>query len=137
MQYGLTVEEVSQLIGEQMGNVSEVETKLSLMEGEYPVRIKEAELQSGEVKDMEEINLPVEQQDGSTAEIPLREIADVEETYVFSEIYRENGRRMIWVTADVKDGAKSKVIQQVENELENCELPDGYEISVNLTDKKR
>lgn len=137
MQYGLTVEEVSQLIGEQMGNVSEVETKLSLMEGEYPVRIKEAELQSGEVKDMEEINLPVKQQDGSTAEILLREIADVEKTYVFSEIYRENGRRMIWVTADVKDGAKSKVIEQVENELESCELPDGYEISVNQTDKKR
>ena len=137
MQYGLTVEEASRLLGEQMGEISEVRTNLSLKEGEYPVCIKEAELQSGEVKNIEEINLPVKQQDGSTAEIPLREIADVEETYAFSEIYRENGRKMIWVTAQVKEGTKSKVIEQMEKELECCELPDGYEISVNLADKKR
>lgn len=137
MQYGLTVEEVGRLLGEQMGDVSEVRTNLSLKEGEYPVCIKEAELQSGEVKNIEEINLPVKQQDGSTAEIPLREIADVEETYAFSEIYRENGRKMIWVTAQVKEGTKSKVIEQMEKELESCELPDGYEISVNLADKEQ
>ena len=83
-------------------------------------------------EDISNMTLTVTGMDGEEKEIQLTEVASVSEQTSPDSISRDNQRRYVTVTAEVKDGyILSQVSSEVETKLESFEMPAGfsYEIS--------
>lgn len=59
--------------------------------------------------------------------VPLGELVDFEQSIGYNQIYRENGKRRIVVTANVRGQDLGSFVEQVRTAIEeNVELPAGY-----------
>lgn len=59
--------------------------------------------------------------------VPLGELVDFEQSIGYNQIYRENGKRRIVVTANVRGQDLGSFVEQVRNTIEEkVELPAGY-----------
>lgn len=111
---GLTDEELgSQLRGAFFGSLA-----LRLLRGtnEIEVRVKLPEDQREDMHHLED--LVIRTPDG--VEVPLLDVADVEENEAFTSINRRNGRRVVNVSMDIEP---KRAISQVIDALRTQELP--------------
>lgn len=73
----------------------------------------------------------VSQADGSTKQVSLGDIAQVDETETLSSINREGQKRMITVSASIEEGHNIGLVsQELNKKLEVYEPPAGYTIEV-------
>lgn len=111
---GITDEELgAQLRGAFFGSLA-----LRLLRGtnEIEVRVKLPEEERGDIHSLEDLIIRTP----SGAEVPLLDVADVEETLAFRSIDRRDGRRVINVSMDVEP---KRAVTQVIQALRNEELP--------------
>ncbi|ELP31073.1 efflux RND transporter permease subunit [Rhodopirellula baltica] len=111
---GLTDEELDeQLRGAFFGSLA-----LRLIRGtnETEVRVKLPEEQREDIHSLEDLIIRTP----SGAEVPLLDVAEVEETLAFRSINRRDGRRTISVSMDVEP---KRAATQVIEALQNSELP--------------
>ncbi len=119
--YGITVDEVQHLVaagigGEQVGLIYEGDRRFKLM-----VRLPESLRQ--DVNRLQ--RLPVSLPDGGY--IPLNEVARLEIKPAPAQISRENGKRRVVVTANVRDRDLGSFVQAVQQRIsERVDLPSGY-----------
>lgn len=111
---GLTDEE----LGEQLRGAFFGSLALRLIRGtnETEVRVKLPEEQREDIHSLEDLIIRTP----SGAEVPLLDVADVEETLAFRSINRRDGRRTISVSMDVEP---KRAATQVIEALQNSELP--------------
>lgn len=73
----------------------------------------------------------VSQADGSTKQVSLGDIAQVDETETLSSINREGQKRMITVSASIEEGHNIGLVsQELNKKLKGYEPPAGYTIEV-------
>ncbi len=71
--------------------------------------------------------LPVPLPNSKTGYLPLKEVANIEITYGPNQISRENGKRRIIVTSNVRDRDLGSFVKEVQNSIDdNVKLPSGY-----------
>ena len=119
--YGLTVSELQDWVataigGESAGVLFEGDRRFQLV-----VRLPE-ELRS----DIDGLkNLPIPLLDGDY--VPLTELADLEITSVPAQISRENGKRRVVVTANVRGRDLGSFVEEVQSKIrEQEQIPAGY-----------
>jgi cobalt-zinc-cadmium resistance protein CzcA len=119
--YGLSVSEVQEAIeiaigGKAAGTVFDGDRRFDLV-----VRLPEAIRNDPKAFEQLPISLP----DGGY--IPLREIVDIEVAVGPNQINRENGKRRVVVTANVRGRDLNSFVQDVQQQVrESAQLPPGY-----------
>ena len=124
--YGLTMEDVQSVIrtslaGSRAGQIFEGDRRFDVI-----VRLPEPLREN--VSRLERLNIPLPNNgEGRTEFIPLREVADIELTIGPNQISRENGKRRIVVTANVRGRDLGSFIGEVQELVRNeAEIPPGY-----------
>jgi|TARA_Y100001001_G_scaffold164471_1_gene196747 cobalt-zinc-cadmium resistance protein CzcA len=124
--YGLTIEDVqseirTSLAGTRAGQIFEGDRRFDVI-----VRLPE-DLRSN-VALLERLNIPLPSSEGERVEtIPLRELADIELIIGPNQISRENGKRRIVVTANVRGRDLGSFISEVQELVRNeGDIPPGY-----------
>jgi len=121
--YGLNVSDINGLIETAIGG--DVATQVVQGEREFDLVVRLAQRYRDNPQEIG--NIPVATPDG--AQIPLKELADIEETNGASFIYRENDSRYIGVQFSVEGrdlaGAVQDAMQQV---AKSVKLPQGYRL---------
>jgi len=129
--YGLSIVELQELLSTAMGG----EVANQYYEGDrrsnIVVRLSD-ELRTN-VDGLE--NLPVELANGSY--VPLAEVADLVLEMGYNQVYRENGKRRVVVTANVRGRDLGSFVQEIRQVVEeNIEMPAGYWIEYGGTYQK-
>jgi len=124
--YGLTVDDVQSVIrtslaGTRAGQIFEGDRRFDVI-----VRLPEPLREN--VSRLERLNIPLPNNgSGRTEFIPLREVADIELTIGPNQISRENGKRRIVVTANVRGRDLGSFIAEVQELVRNeAAIPAGY-----------
>jgi cobalt-zinc-cadmium resistance protein CzcA len=121
-QYGVHVSEVNQVIraayaGEKVGNIFEEERQFDLVVRIAPEYRQELDLN----------NLTINTIKGH--QIPLSEIATIQNIVGPMLISREQARRFINIGINVRDRDVASLVEEIRQELQtNLDLPPGYEI---------
>lgn len=127
--YGLQISEVQDAVaiaigGKKGGELFEGDKRFSLV-----VRLPEALRTKSNVLRQIFIPLPLSK-DGERHFIPLSEVASLKLDESPNQISRENGKRRIVVTANVRNRDLSSFVMDAKNKIErNVELPSGYWIT--------
>ena len=128
--YGLNIADVQDVVqiamgGREAGQVFEGDRRFDLV-----VRLPEALRTDIRALEMLPIPLPNAEQDGSDETpdyVPLKEVADLEIAYGHAQISRENGKRRIFVTANVRGRDLASFVKDVQNVVrEKVDIPAGY-----------
>lgn len=118
--YGINVADVQELVamalgGEEAGQVFEGDARFDLVV-RLPERLR------NDPRTLE--NLPVPLPDGGY--VPLREVADVTTAPGPNAINREQGKRRVVVTANVRGRDLGSFVADVQEQVRSVELPAGY-----------
>lgn len=126
---GLTVAQVYQAIAGELSDASSA-TTLRYEGVDYPVVVMDADADDKMTKqDISDYKFTVTNQDGTTKEVALSDIAQITEGVALSSIRREGQQRYITVSAAIKDGYNIGLVSKdVESALDQLKLPAGYEI---------
>lgn len=98
----------------------------------FQIIVRLADALRGEIETLENlpIALPSSGQAGGLATIPLREIARFELTEGPNQVSRENGKRRVVVTANVRGRDIGSVVEEAQQRIEReVSLPSGYFVS--------
>lgn len=128
--YGLNIADVQDVVqiavgGRQAGQVFDGDKRFDLV-----VRLPET-LRT-DIKSLEMLPIPLrgaEQEgvDDRPDYVPLKEVADLQVAYGHAQISRENGKRRIFVTANVRGRDLNGFVQDVQRAVrEKVEVPAGY-----------
>lgn len=101
----------------------------SLWEGDYqiPVVLKSTKADHSYVEDIEDELIPVA---GGLAEVPLRQIAQVEQVWEDGQIYRRNGIRTVTVMADLVRGENATfATADVRKVVDELDIPENIIVS--------
>ena len=128
--YGLTIAEVQEVItvafgGRAVGQLIEGDRRSDIV-----VRLPES--LRGNIENMENLPIPLGQNGlpGTPAFVPLGEVASIEIAPGPNQIGRENGKRRVIVTTNVRGRDLGSFVQEAQDKIaENVELPNGYWIS--------
>lgn len=128
---GLTVAQVYAAVNEQL-SWSKTATSLKNSDGSsLDVIVIDENKENTTPEDISNMTLTVTGMDGEEKEIPLTEVASVSEQTTPDSISRDNQRRYVTVTAEVKDGyILSHVASEVENKMESFEMPAGFSYDI-------
>ncbi len=128
--YGLNIADVQDVVqiamgGREAGQVFEGDRRFDLV-----VRLPESLRTDIKSLEMLPIPLPNAEQDGADETpdyVPLKEVADIEIAYGHAQISRENGKRRIFVTANVRGRDLASFVKDVQNVVrEKVDIPAGY-----------
>ncbi len=128
--YGLNIADVQDVVqiamgGREAGQVFEGDRRFDLV-----VRLPEALRTDIRALEMLPIPLPNAEQDGADETpdyVPLKEVANLEIAYGHAQISRENGKRRIFVTANVRGRDLASFVKDVQNVVrEKVDIPAGY-----------
>lgn len=73
------------------------------------------------------VPLPATSDNGQPDRIPLKEVADIQITYGPNQIGRENGKRKIVVTANIRDRDLGSFVKEIQAKVqEKVKIPTGY-----------
>lgn len=124
--YGLNISDVQDVVqvamgGREAGQVFEGDRRFDLV-----VRLPE-KLRT-DIKSLERLPIPLPNaKDGDVRYVPLKEVADLDIAYGHAQISRENGKRRIFVTANVRGRDLASFVQDVQNTVrEQVDVPAGY-----------
>jgi len=121
--YGLSLNDIQSVIetalgGNEAGKIFEGDRRFDIV----------VKLEQNIREDIDAISqLPVPLPNSKTGYLPLKEVANIEITYGPNQISRENGKRRIIVTSNVRDRDLGSFVKEVQNSIDdNVKLPSGY-----------
>jgi HAE1 family hydrophobic/amphiphilic exporter-1 len=130
MREGLTVAQIYSEISSALSESSQA-TMLTVDNADYPVVVinnQRAEISRDNLDDFE---FEVERQDGTKETVVLSDIAEISEAQSLKAINRDSQSRYMTVSAAVADGYNIGLVSRdVEDVLENYEVPAGFEIEI-------
>lgn len=126
-EYGLTVAQVYQAVQSKLQESTSA-TTLSTTSKDYPVYVKNEELEAYTLEDVK--NIEIEGTKGEEKkQVKVKTIADVEDASSLASISRSNQTRYISVSGKIAEGyTTTSVSGKVKNVLDQIELPEGYSI---------
>jgi len=128
--YGLNISDVQDVVqiamgGRQAGQLFQGDRRFDLV-----VRLPESLRTDIKKLEMLPIPLPNAEQDGADETpdyVPLKEVADLDIAYGHAQISRENGKRRIFVTANVRGRDLGSFVEDVQNVVRRqVNIPAGY-----------
>lgn len=124
--YGLTVAQVFMEINNLLRSPG-VDTTITMGNIDYGIKVKdEKALVEVTRKDIE--NLVIK---GPQGEVPLKEIASIEDGWGYGSIRRENNQRLLTVTAQLEEGYNIGLVnREISRKLADYQLPEGYRLKV-------
>lgn len=128
--YGMTVAQVFQLVyGEMTSSTSA--TTISTDVNEYQVYVQSEEQSDVTLADIKNLTFTYTDREGNETETALSDIAQFEEGYTLGTINRDAQTRYISVTAGVDDDHNVSLLSnEIQNELDKIDLPEGYSIEM-------
>ena len=129
MEYGLTVAGIYKTIASEVSNQKEA-TEVSIENKEYPVVIVKQEEKKTTTDNLASIPLSGKK-NNEAVEIPLSEVATIEETNGLSSIGHDQQERFVSVTALVKTDSNIGLVgREVENKLKEYTPKEGYTVEL-------
>jgi cobalt-zinc-cadmium resistance protein CzcA len=128
--YGLNISDVQDVVqvamgGREAGQVFEGDRRFDLV-----VRLPEKLRTDIKSLEMLPIPLPNAEQEGADETpdyVPLKEVADLDIAYGHAQISRENGKRRIFITSNVRGRDLASFVKDVQNVVrEKVDVPAGY-----------
>jgi len=130
-QYGLTISQVQDQLAVAMGGQSAGLFYEGDRRTEIVVRLPEQVRQDADAIG----NLPIQRTKNDY--VPLKELATVELELGYNQVYRENGKRRVVVTANVRGRDLGSFVNDVKNSVnDNVVIPAGYWIEYGGTYQK-
>ncbi len=133
--HGLTVAQVYQ---ELYGRLSEPRSAMTLGTDtqDYDVYVRDAERESLTRADIKDMTLNVRQQDGTTKEVKLSDVAEFKDTSTPQSINRSSQSRYMSVTAEIKEGDNIGLVSsRIKDALKKYDVPEGYEVEMTGEDE--
>lgn len=128
MSYGLTVAQVFADVSAQLSSDQAATSLVKNGEG-TDVVVSSKDTESMTKKDLEKLKVTGKTADGSEKRVRLSLIADITQEETLSVINRDAQRRMLTVTADLKEGYNiTHVTSDVKKAVEKMELPSGAKV---------
>ncbi|MEG2921460.1 MAG: CusA/CzcA family heavy metal efflux RND transporter, partial [Acinetobacter sp.] len=118
-QYGLSVKSIQDLVATSIGGQNVGEILQGDKRFDFVVRLDESQRSPEQLA-----ILPVQLPNGGL--IQLQDVAKVENILGISQVSRENGKRRVVVTANVRDRDLGSFVQEMQQELKQQVLPAGY-----------
>ena len=129
-EYGLTVAQVFQMVMGEMASSSSA-TTISTDIKDYEVYLQTEEQSELVLEDIKTLTFTHKDKEGEEKEIPLTEIAAMEETTTLSTIHRDSQTRYITVSCGIDEEHNVTLVSDVVREkLETLDLPEGYEVEM-------
>ncbi len=128
--YGLNIADVQDVVqvamgGREAGKIFDGDRRFDLV-----VRLPETLRTDIKSLEMLPIPLPNAEQKGADETpdyVPLKEVADLDIAYGHAQISRENGKRRLFVTANVRGRDLASFVEDVQNVVrEKVDIPAGY-----------
>lgn len=128
--YGLTVAQVYQELYKELAEPNQAMT-LGTDTYDYDVYVVDDARENLTREDVKNMSISAKQQDGTTKEVQLSEIASFENTTTLQSINHTAQNRYMSVTAEIKDGYNIGLVSnQLKEKLEKYKTPEGYEIKM-------
>lgn len=129
--YNLTVEDVYRQIEAKMTDYKDIAAVLETADGTFDVMIKDMEKELEKEGDIQAFVLHAKLENGSEKEVPLKEIAVLEERDVYQTIRKTDGSRYMQVTAQIQEGYRVKEVKShIQEKLNAQSLPDGCKVKI-------
>lgn len=129
MEYNLTVAQVYSAVSSEITNEKEA-TTITISNKDYPIIIAKPENKKITNENLDSITLKGTK-NGEETTVKLSDIASIEEKDGLSSISHDNGERYITVSATIKPDANIGIVgRNVQNELNEYEVPDGYLVEI-------
>lgn len=128
--YGLTVAQVYQ---ELYGKLAEPKQAVTLGTDtyDYDVYVIDDDREKLTRQDVKDMVISAKQQDGTSKDVKLSEIASFEDTTTLQSINHFAQNRYMSVTAEIKEGYNIGLVSnQLKEKLEKYKTPEGYEIKM-------
>lgn len=128
--YGLTVAQVYQ---ELYGELAEPKQAMTLGTDTYDYDVYVIDDDRGKLtrQDVKDMVISAKQQDGTSKDVKLSEIASFEDTTTLQSINHLAQNRYMSVTAEIKEGYNIGLVSnQLKEKLEKYKTPEGYEIKM-------
>lgn len=128
--YGLTVAQVYQ---ELYGKLAEPKQAMTLGTDtyDYDVYVIDDDREKLTRQDVKDMVISAKQQDGTSKDVKLSEIASFEDTTTLQSINHFAQNRYMSVTAEIKEGYNIGLVSnQLKEKLEKYKTPEGYEIKM-------
>jgi cobalt-zinc-cadmium resistance protein CzcA len=125
LRYGLTIEEVQDLISTAIGG----ESAGLIYEGDrrFPLVVRLPESIRTDERQLRRLPVPVKASVSDAGYVPLEEIVDIETILSPNRISRENGQRRVVVSANVRGRDLGSFVAEVQQAIaEQVEMPPGY-----------
>lgn len=133
--YGMTVAQVFQLVYGEMASTTS-STTISTDLRDYEVYVQSEEQSDVTIDDIKKLTFSYTNQEGETKDIKLSKIADFEEGISLNSIARDAQTRYITVSASVEDDHNVTLVSnEIQKELKNLEVPEGYSIEMTGEDE--
>lgn len=129
MEKGLTVAQIYQQVSERLAKESSA-TTMDQAGSSVDVVVENTTGSGFSQEDLENMKLTAEGADGTSSELTLSSVAEIDKDAALDTINRDNQKRSLQVTADVKDGNNVTLVSQdVRDMIEESDLiPDGVTI---------
>ncbi|RGU95722.1 acriflavin resistance protein [Clostridium sp. AF15-17LB] len=129
-EHGLTVAQVYQSLNKRLSEAQSA-TSLSTDAQDYDIYVVDDADESLTRKDIRELTVTAEKQDGTTEEVKLSDIASFEDASGLRAISRKDQSRYMSVTSEVKDGDNIGLVSsRVNKALQSYDVPEGYEVKM-------
>lgn len=128
--YGLTVAQVYQ---ELYGELAEPKQAMTLGTDtyDYDVYVIDDDREKLTRQDVKDMVISAKQQDGTSKDVKLSEIASFEDTTTLQSINHFAQNRYMSITAEIKEGYNIGLVSnQLKQKLEKYKTPEGYEIKM-------
>ena len=128
--YGLTVAQVYQ---ELYGELAEPKQAMTLGTDtyDYDVYVIDDDREKLTRQDVKDMVISAKQQDGTSKDVKLSEMASFEDTTTLQSINHFAQNRYMSVTAEIKEGYNIGLVSnQLKEKLEKYKTPEGYEIKM-------
>jgi len=129
--YGLSIVELQKMLGTALGGTTANQLYEGDMRSDIVVRLPEHIRSSVDALS----DLPVKLFDGSS--IPLGEVAELTLETGYNQVYRENGKRRVVITANVRGRDLGSFVQEIQQHVKGeLEIPAGYWVEYGGTYQK-
>ncbi|PCI72969.1 MAG: CusA/CzcA family heavy metal efflux RND transporter [Gammaproteobacteria bacterium] len=130
-QYGITIEEIQEQLSIAIGG--KVAGQFYQGDRRTDIVVRLPETLRNDVDGL--AKLPILRAQGDY--VPLQELADLELVTGYNQVYRENGKRRVVVTANVRGRDLGSFVQDIQKTVsQNVEIPAGYWIEYSGTYQK-
>ena len=124
---GLNVSDLQAVLGASFGGAQAG----AIFEGDrrFDVVVRLPETLRRDVDAIGQVRIPLRQQDGESMRgfVPLQEVATIELSIGANQISRENGKRRVVVTSNVRDRDLGSFVTEVQNKVaQEITIPPGY-----------